>query len=46
MNPSPYTQAAVYMVGIAAGYILLTSSDDWLRAWETIRDTFGKKPPQ
>lgn len=43
MNPSPLIQTAVYMTGIAAGYLLLTSSDDWLRAWQAVREVFGKK---
>ena len=34
------------MIGVTAGYLLLTSSDEWLRAWETVRDVFGKKPQQ
>ena len=44
MHPSPFTQTAVYMIGVTAGYLLLTSSDEWLRAWETVRAVFGKKP--
>jgi len=44
MHPSPFTQTAVYMVGVTVGYLLLTTSDEWLRAWETVRETFTRKP--
>ena len=36
-DPSPVLQAAVYMAGILTGYALLTSSQEWSRAWHTVR---------
>jgi hypothetical protein len=36
-DPSPLVQTAVYMVGIAAGYTLLTTPQEWQHAWETVR---------
>ena len=43
-DPSPLVQAAVYMGGILAGYVLLVKPDEWQRAWETIRNTWSKPP--
>jgi hypothetical protein len=43
-DPSPLVQAAVYMAGILAGYVLLVRPDEWQRAWETIRNTWSKPP--
>ena len=43
-DPSPLVQAAVYMAGILAGYVLLVKPDEWQRAWETIRNTWSKPP--
>ena len=43
-DPSPLVQAAVYMGGILAGYMLLVGRDEWQRAWETIRNTWTKRP--
>jgi hypothetical protein len=36
-DPSPMLQATVYMAGILAGYALLTPSQDWARAWQSVR---------
>jgi hypothetical protein len=36
-EPSPLIQAAIYMVGILSGYALLTSRQEWARAWRTVR---------
>ena len=43
-DPSPLVQAAVYMGGILAGYMLLVPPDEWQRAWQTIRNTWTKRP--
>jgi hypothetical protein len=43
-DPSPLVQAAVYMAGVLAGYVLLVKPDEWQRAWETIRNTWSKPP--
>lgn len=43
-DPSPLVQAAVYMAGILLGYVLLVRSDEWQSAWETIRNTWTKRP--
>jgi hypothetical protein len=43
-DPSPLVQAAVYMGGILAGYMLLVPPDEWQRAWETVRDAWTKRP--
>ena len=43
-DPSPLVQTAVYMAGILAGYVLLVKPDEWQRAWETIRNTWSKRP--
>jgi hypothetical protein len=42
-DPSPLVQAAVYMAGIMAGYVLLVRPEEWQTAWETIRDTWSKR---
>jgi hypothetical protein len=42
-DPSPLAQTAVYMTGIVAGYVLLTSPDEWQRAWQAVREVLGKK---
>jgi hypothetical protein len=36
-DPSPMLQATVYMAGILVGYALLTPSQDWARAWQSVR---------
>jgi hypothetical protein len=41
-DPSPVVQAAVYMGGILAGYIMLLRPEEWHSAWETLRDTWFK----
>jgi hypothetical protein len=43
-DPSPLVQTAVYMAGILGGYMLLVPPDEWQRAWETIRNTWTKRP--
>jgi hypothetical protein len=43
-DPSPLVQTAVYMAGILVGYILLVRPDEWQRAWQTIRNTWTKRP--
>lgn len=42
-DPSPVVQAAVYMGGILAGYVLLLRPEEWHSAWETVRDTWSKR---
>jgi hypothetical protein len=44
-EPSPLVQTAVYMAGVLGGYMLLVRPDEWQRAWETIRNTWIKRPP-
>jgi hypothetical protein len=41
-DPSPMVQAAVYMAGMLAGYILLVRPDEWQSAWQTLRKTWSK----
>jgi hypothetical protein len=43
-DPSPLTQTAVYMAGVLAGYMLLVQPEEWQRAWETIRETWTRRP--
>jgi hypothetical protein len=43
-DPSPLVQTAVYMAGMLGGYVLLVRPDEWQRAWETIRNTWSKRP--
>jgi hypothetical protein len=42
-DPSPIVQAAVYMGGILAGYVLLVRPEEWQSAWETLRSTWSKR---
>jgi hypothetical protein len=41
--PSPLAQAAVYMAGILAGYLLLTQPEEWARMRETVRDVWERR---
>lgn len=43
-DPSPLVQAAVYMGGVLAGYVLLLGPDEWQQVRETIRNTWSKRP--
>jgi hypothetical protein len=43
-HPSPLVQTAVYMAGVLGGYVLLVRPDEWQHAWETIRNTWLKRP--
>jgi hypothetical protein len=43
-DPSPLVQAAIYMGSILAGYVLLVRPDEWQQAWQTIRNTWTKRP--
>jgi hypothetical protein len=43
LDPSPLVQAAVYMGGVLAGYVLLVRPDEWQSAWESIRDSWFKR---
>lgn len=40
-DPSPLMQACIYMGGILTGYVLLTTPDEWQRAWAVLRDVLG-----
>jgi hypothetical protein len=40
-DPSPLVQTVVYMAGILTGYVLLTSRDEWERAWAVLREVLG-----
>jgi hypothetical protein len=42
-DPSPLVQAAVYMGGVLAGYVLLVRADEWQSAWDTLRNTWSKR---
>jgi hypothetical protein len=41
-DPSPLVQAAVYMVGILLGHAFLTPSEQWARAWQTVRSVWSR----
>jgi len=41
-DPSPMVQAAVYMGGVLAGYVLLVGPDEWQNAWESLRNTWSR----
>jgi hypothetical protein len=43
-DPSPLVQTVVYMAGVLGGYMLLVRPDEWQRAWQTIRNTWSKRP--
>jgi hypothetical protein len=36
-------QAAVYMAGVLAGYVLLVRPDEWQSAWEALRNTWTRR---
>lgn len=40
---SPLIQTAVYMAGILAGYVLLTTTEDLEQAWKTVREALGHR---
>jgi hypothetical protein len=42
-EPSPLVQAAVYMGGILAGYLLLTRPEEWERVRETVREVWTRR---
>jgi len=42
-DPSPMVQAAVYMAGVLAGYVLLVRPDEWQSAWESLRNTWSRR---
>jgi hypothetical protein len=42
-DPSPMVQAAVYMGGVLAGYVLLVKPDEWQSAWESLRSTWSRR---
>ena len=42
-DPSPLAQAAVYMGGMLAGYLLLTQPEEWARARETVREVWERR---
>lgn len=42
-DPSPLVQAATYMAGILAGYVLLVRPEEWQHAWQTLRNSLGKR---
>jgi hypothetical protein len=43
-DPSPLVQAAVYMVAVAVGYVMLIGPEEWQQVRETIRNTWTKSP--
>lgn len=42
-DPSPMVQAAVYMGGVLAGYVLLVRPDEWQSAWESLRNSWSQR---
>ena len=42
-EPTPMVQAAVYMFGILAGYLLLTRPEEWARARTTVRQALTRR---
>ena len=42
-DPSPMVQAAVYMAGVLAGYVLLVQPKEWQSAWESLRNTWSRR---
>jgi hypothetical protein len=40
-DPSPLVQTATYMLGVLGGYLLLVRPDEWQRAWQTLRKSWG-----
>ena len=42
-DPSPMVQAAVYMGGVLAGYLLLTQPEEWARVREMVREVWGRR---
>ena len=42
-DPSPLMQAAVYMGGILAGYLLLTRPEEWERVRQTVRQVWERR---
>jgi len=45
-GPSPLAQAAVYMGGMLAGYLLLTQPEEWARVRETVREMWERRRAQ
>ena len=43
-EPSPLAQAAVYMGGMLAGYLLLTQPEEWARVRETVQKVWERRP--
>jgi hypothetical protein len=43
-DPSPIMQAAVYMGGMLAGYLLLTQPEEWTWVRETVREVWERRP--
>lgn len=43
-DPSPLVQTAVYMGGVLAGYVLLVRPDEWQSAWESLRNSWSRRP--
>jgi hypothetical protein len=44
-DPSPVVQAAVYMGGMLAGYLLLTQPEEWDRLREVMREVWSRRRP-
>ena len=42
-DPSPMVQAATYMGGVLAGYVLLVRPDEWQSAWESLRNAWSRR---
>ncbi len=41
-DPSPLTQAAVYMTGIFLGHAFLTPTEDLRRVWQAVRSVWTR----
>ena len=42
-EPSPLVEAAVYMGGILAGYLLLTEPHEWAWVRDTVREVWSRR---
>jgi hypothetical protein len=42
-DPSPLTQAIVYLTGILLGHALLTPPEEMQRAWDTFRSAWRRR---
>ncbi len=43
LDPSPMVQAAVYMAGVLAGYVLLVQPEEWQSTWKSVRNRWSRR---